>query len=486
MKTLQEKYNAILEGNFSKTQFVRDARLAHSNLITQFNSFADTVAILKNKGMVVEAKKAEVTAYKKPEVDPIDMVAPDLLDHGIEAELHAAGITGTPSEEEYAKAKEKAAKELIKDPLCYKNAQTMTEPGEKMEKAKLNEGSKENHQRTSLIDKFAQPEIAAAAAEKPFKVSRAFRDMAVKPENREKYLKMSPQELYAAAKELEETNENEKEYKEGDGADKREMEKHATEFYVSGNSLKKSGKIYFNQKLKDFTALGNGETTEKYPEIKKQLFPAWKKEDFKKLIKDLKPVEITESLSAEAHTRNENEEEGSGYSYGEYKEGNGATPEEIQGRIDFYQKKPDVWSMVAKKDFEAMANGKSADIKDEYYPEWKKEDFVKVLNAFEPVEITERLSAEAHTRMEGSLNTETVNTFIEAAGVMIKELKKENFEEDDIFEFLIDRLLTLESMSSADEIDKDEKQFRREQGLEEQETQLKEAVKTLIKKTLES
>ena len=119
MKTLQEKYNAILEGNFSKKQFVRDARLAHSNLITQFNSFADTVAILKNKGMVVEAKKAEVTAYKKPEVDPIDMIAPDLLDHGIEAELHAAGITGTPSEEEYAKAKEKADRKASKTPIDW-------------------------------------------------------------------------------------------------------------------------------------------------------------------------------------------------------------------------------------------------------------------------------------------------------------------------------------------------------------------------------
>lgn len=180
MKTLQEKYNAILEGNFSKTQFVRDARLAHSNLITQFNSFADTVAILKNKGMVVEAKKAEVTAYKKPEVDPIDMVAPDLLDHGIEAELHAAGITGTPSEEEYAKAKEKAAKELIKDPLCYKNAQTMTEPGEKMEKAKLTEGDTQNTflgKTGRLRDELSRKEVAAVAAEEPFSVATAFRDI---------------------------------------------------------------------------------------------------------------------------------------------------------------------------------------------------------------------------------------------------------------------------------------------------------------------
>lgn len=177
MKTLQEKYNAILEGNFSKTQFVRDARLAHSNLITQFNSFADTVAILKNKGMVVEAKKAEVTAYKKPEVDPIDMVAPDLLDHGIEAELHAAGITGTPSEEEYAKAKEKAAKELIKDPLCYKNAQTMTEPGEKMEKAKLSEETALDRveKNASIAVQNKLTDISNTVGEEPASVAAAFR-----------------------------------------------------------------------------------------------------------------------------------------------------------------------------------------------------------------------------------------------------------------------------------------------------------------------
>ena len=205
MKTLQEKYNAILEGNFSKTQFVRDARLAHSNLITQFNSFADTVAILKNKGMVVEAKKAEVTAYKKPEVDPIDMVAPDLLDHGIEAELHAAGITGTPSEEEYAKAKEKAAKELIKDPLCYKNAQTMTEPGEKMEKAKLQEGDTQNtflRDRERLRDELSDKEVAAAVADEPNNVGKAFRDMVM--QEPETYVKMSKDELIAAFKDFKE------------------------------------------------------------------------------------------------------------------------------------------------------------------------------------------------------------------------------------------------------------------------------------------
>jgi hypothetical protein len=88
--------------------------------------------------------------------------------------------------------------------------------------------------------------------------------------------------------------------------------------------------------------------------------------------------------------------------------------------------------------------------------------------------------------MEGLVSIKAVDSFIEAAGTIIKDLEQEGFDQDDIYEFLVDRLRTLESTSSADEIDKDEKQFRREQGLEEQETQLKEAVKSLIKKTLES
>ena len=61
MKTLQEKYNAILEGNFSKAQFVRDARMELPNLITQFNGFKDTTAILKNRGMIFEAEKEKTT-----------------------------------------------------------------------------------------------------------------------------------------------------------------------------------------------------------------------------------------------------------------------------------------------------------------------------------------------------------------------------------------------------------------------------------------
>lgn len=54
MRTLQEKYNAILEGKFSKEQFVVEARMQHPNLITRFNGYNDAAKILKNRGMISE------------------------------------------------------------------------------------------------------------------------------------------------------------------------------------------------------------------------------------------------------------------------------------------------------------------------------------------------------------------------------------------------------------------------------------------------
>lgn len=205
MRTLQEKYNAVLEGNFSKEQFRRDAVMQLPNVVSKFNSFEDMTTILKNRGMIAEAKKEEVTAYKKPEVDPIDLIAPDLLDDGIKAELEAAKVEGTPSEEEYAKAKEKAAKNLAKDPLHYKNAQTMPEMGEKMEKAKLHEGDTQNaflRDRERLRDELSDKEVAAAVADEPVSVGKAFRDMVM--QEPEKYVKMSKDELIAAFEDFKE------------------------------------------------------------------------------------------------------------------------------------------------------------------------------------------------------------------------------------------------------------------------------------------
>ncbi len=61
MRTLQEKYNGINEGKFTKEQFLRDARMEQPSLVTQYNGYDDAVKILKNRGMIQEAKLTEDT-----------------------------------------------------------------------------------------------------------------------------------------------------------------------------------------------------------------------------------------------------------------------------------------------------------------------------------------------------------------------------------------------------------------------------------------
>lgn len=59
MRTLQEKYNGIQEGKFSKENFLADARKELPNLVTRFNGYDDAVQILKNKGMIREVSAEE-------------------------------------------------------------------------------------------------------------------------------------------------------------------------------------------------------------------------------------------------------------------------------------------------------------------------------------------------------------------------------------------------------------------------------------------
>ena len=62
MRTLQEKYNGIQEGKFSKEHFLAEARMQQPQLVTRFNGYDDAVQILKNKGMIQEA--SNLAAYK--------------------------------------------------------------------------------------------------------------------------------------------------------------------------------------------------------------------------------------------------------------------------------------------------------------------------------------------------------------------------------------------------------------------------------------
>jgi hypothetical protein len=59
MRTLQEKYNGIQEGKFSKDQFLVEARQQLPNLVTRYNGYADAVQILKNRGMIKETYSTE-------------------------------------------------------------------------------------------------------------------------------------------------------------------------------------------------------------------------------------------------------------------------------------------------------------------------------------------------------------------------------------------------------------------------------------------
>ena len=125
MRTLTEKYNAVLQGEYSKKQFVRDARLAHSNLITQYNGYEDTVAILKNKGMVFEGLE-KYKEEKMPEYDngvlPADKFSIEDIERGVDYELEKKGFNTVHrdfTEEDYLKAKDKAVKNLEKNRNFY-------------------------------------------------------------------------------------------------------------------------------------------------------------------------------------------------------------------------------------------------------------------------------------------------------------------------------------------------------------------------------
>ena len=117
MRTIQEKYNAILEGKFSKSQFVKDAKRELSQFLSPFNGYEDTVSILKSKGVIYEAKKKEVPEYDTPGKKYSD----EALRRGVDYELEGMGLMSQESilEKDFIKAEKKAIKNLDKDPNHY-------------------------------------------------------------------------------------------------------------------------------------------------------------------------------------------------------------------------------------------------------------------------------------------------------------------------------------------------------------------------------
>jgi len=128
MRTLQEKYNGIQEGKFSKENFLADARKELPNLVTRFNGYDDAVQILKNRGMIQEVRVEEarltnksLTDYRYKPTNDMDKYPYEQILRGIRVELEGLGVQGTPTAEEYAKALATVSKNLAKDSIFYTN-----------------------------------------------------------------------------------------------------------------------------------------------------------------------------------------------------------------------------------------------------------------------------------------------------------------------------------------------------------------------------
>ena len=67
MKSIQNQYNQLIEGNISQANFMRNIRMTFPQFITNVTSFDDSVKILKNKGILSEAKKQEFV------VNPVEL-----------------------------------------------------------------------------------------------------------------------------------------------------------------------------------------------------------------------------------------------------------------------------------------------------------------------------------------------------------------------------------------------------------------------------
>jgi hypothetical protein len=66
MKNISGQYQDLLEGKMNKAQFLRNARMMFPNFVTNHNSFDDSVAILKQKGMLNEGDAVKGTPDKEP------------------------------------------------------------------------------------------------------------------------------------------------------------------------------------------------------------------------------------------------------------------------------------------------------------------------------------------------------------------------------------------------------------------------------------
>jgi len=118
--TTIDLYRKHKAGDISREKFLYEVRRDEQlPWITNLTSYDDAVKILKNKGVVTEAKSEEPAkpkAKKASKTLTLDYVNPYQFRHGLVYELEQLG---DHSDESLAKAKEKVLKNLTKDPTYY-------------------------------------------------------------------------------------------------------------------------------------------------------------------------------------------------------------------------------------------------------------------------------------------------------------------------------------------------------------------------------
>lgn len=103
MKSIFDQYKALNEGKLNESQFLRNVKMALPKFISNTTTFKDAVKILKNKGIITEAKSA----------DPMYQYDPQQYDLGMRYELDK----GTDEE----KASKIVCKNLEEDAAYYTN-----------------------------------------------------------------------------------------------------------------------------------------------------------------------------------------------------------------------------------------------------------------------------------------------------------------------------------------------------------------------------
>lgn len=92
MKSISNQYADLQEGKMSQSQFLRNVKMALPKFVSNVSTFKDAVNILKNKGILVEAKATDPMEYKMPN----EWCNPQEYDLGMRYEL------GKGTEEEKA------------------------------------------------------------------------------------------------------------------------------------------------------------------------------------------------------------------------------------------------------------------------------------------------------------------------------------------------------------------------------------------------